>query len=266
VLFSCLSVKNIRISFSFAIPSTTAPKEWHNDGFLLTYLYAEVIGASVSSTKNSFPLSLSRLMPFASVQKDLPAYDAATLPSRAQMENTTVLKGTYFAERSIRLVYNPDPEGRVNTLDERWTGQSSDIGAYDIRVFSDVVSIGIKGFGLTDSNLRTQWTISSYIRLNIALCDIPPTSTIFSVTLSLLQTHAIRDPMNSTPPRIFTLRTLMLSSGSQPARHDRHPGVSYPALWRGTAAGGTSSGVLLMDMEDRVLQDDGLIRPSTVAG
>jgi hypothetical protein len=52
-----------------------------------------------------------------------------------------MLLGTHTAERTLRLVYNPDPLGNVNALNEQAAGENPDLGAYDIRVFSDVVSL-----------------------------------------------------------------------------------------------------------------------------
>lgn len=53
------------------------------------------------------------------------------------------LEGTHTAERTIRLQYNPDPMGGVNTLDEKQSGTTPGLGAYDLRLFSDVVSCGL---------------------------------------------------------------------------------------------------------------------------
>jgi hypothetical protein len=132
-----------RFNFSFPIPSTAAPREWHRAGFIRNYIYAEIFGSPVPprSTKPSSPSLLSRLNPFAPPPTSvyLPALPAYSVEEKEITRPEDTLKGAYFSDRTIRLIYNSDPWGYVNTLNEHSIGESKDIGAYDIRVFSDVV-------------------------------------------------------------------------------------------------------------------------------
>ena len=45
-----------------------------------------------------------------------------------------------MAEHKLRIVWNPDPAGGVNVLNEKNVGEIAGLGAYDIRVYSDIVS------------------------------------------------------------------------------------------------------------------------------
>jgi hypothetical protein len=108
------------------------------------------------------------------------------------------------------------------------------------------------------------------IQAHIALCDIPETTTIFAFAVSILQTHTIT-PLDPKPDTVVQpiksqLRLPLVSSGIVPESHRVYPDITYPALWRGVAAGGKDDRVLILDLQDRVLQDDGIVRPSTLPG
>jgi hypothetical protein len=128
-----------------------------------------------------------------------PAYGHTKKPS-------VMLLGTHTAERTIRLVYNPDPA-----------------------------------------------------------CDISSKTTVYSFNVSLFQTHSILSP--SAPPGTRLLivnRRVTARRGKTPELHRVHPEPTFPALWRSKAAGGTDEDVLLVDLVDRVEENDFWIRPSTL--
>ena len=49
------------------------------------------------------------------------------------------LRGKFYVERKIMLIYNPHPNGGVTELDERASAYAPGIGSYDLRMVSDVV-------------------------------------------------------------------------------------------------------------------------------
>lgn len=51
------------------------------------------------------------------------------------------LTGNVKTNRSITLLYNPDPNNGVSTLDERRRGDVEGLGAFDVRYLSQVVSV-----------------------------------------------------------------------------------------------------------------------------
>lgn len=53
------------------------------------------------------------------------------------------LTGTVKTSRSITLLYNPDPNNGVSTLDERRRGDVDGIGGFDVRYLSQVVGWGL---------------------------------------------------------------------------------------------------------------------------
>lgn len=50
------------------------------------------------------------------------------------------MKGSVTAKRMITLLYNPEPNNGVSTLDERRRGEVQGLGSFDVRYTSDVVS------------------------------------------------------------------------------------------------------------------------------
>jgi hypothetical protein len=73
----------------------------------------------------------------------------------------------------------------------------------------------------------------------MALCDIPPTTTIYSFNVSLLQIHTIRSP--TAPPDVKPLvvqKRFTFHYGKTPEKHRVYPEATFPALWRGKEAHG----------------------------
>jgi hypothetical protein len=101
----------------------------------------------------------------------------------------------------------------------------------------------------------------------MALCDISPATTIYSFRVSLFQIHTIRPPSAKahTKPLIVN-RRVSTQRGKTPERHLVYPEATFPALWRGKAAGGVDEDVLLVDLVDRVEESDMWIGPSTLPG
>ena len=74
-----------------------------------------------------------------------PAFDRHTsMSASAEVQSNGggdfVLKGRRVAERPLRLVHNPEPNGGVSILDEYITGSIRGIGSYNIRLYSEIVS------------------------------------------------------------------------------------------------------------------------------
>ena len=60
-------------------------------------------------------------------------------PDGQAIDNEWLL-GEHRAERAIRLIRNPDPEGGYSVLNEHAKGFVKGLGAYDIRCWSDIAS------------------------------------------------------------------------------------------------------------------------------
>jgi hypothetical protein len=252
----------VRFPFAIPIPSTLAPRDWHPNGVVQNSLYAELRGGSLPSTSPPQPPPfLSRFNPFAPPRASIPL---PAPPAYDDSQSKGLLLGIHKAERTIRLVYNPDPLGYVNTLSEQAIGESPDIGAYDIRLFSDVVSSN--PFSSHYQHGRPQWTISAPVRASLALVDIPTTTTIFSFNASILQTHTFLSPTAPTGTKpLITQRRFSTQKGTTPEKHRQFPDPTFPALWRGKGAGGADDGVLLVEIRDRLLENDDVLRPSTLS-
>lgn len=56
-------------------------------------------------------------------------------------EGITWLRGTHWARRSVEVIYNPNPGGGVNQLDERISSSAPDLGEYHLRMTAEEVSV-----------------------------------------------------------------------------------------------------------------------------
>jgi hypothetical protein len=65
-----------------------------------------------------------------------PSYQDITIESAEQ----DWLEGTFNVKRNIRVVWNPNPTGGVNSLDEKVRGQSHDLGEYEVHFKAPIVS------------------------------------------------------------------------------------------------------------------------------
>ncbi|ORY32185.1 hypothetical protein BCR39DRAFT_524504 [Naematelia encephala] len=259
-----------RFDFSLILPSTLAPRDWHRNGRVANTLYAEVEGQPIAvgshrvspeppvrtRSRSNSPPSLERLVLSASsllsmVKKETvvpqpPAYD----PTNESSDPTDHwLRGTHTAERIIRLIHNPDLSGGITVLNEQSNGDTPGLGHYEILLFSDI------------------WTISTLLKATLALTDLPPETTVFNFKVTLCQNWTIRSPRDGPdgPEIASSRRFVLIEEGKRPQRPHMFPGPSHPALWRGTAAGGSDDGILIVESKNRI-PGDSLLRPSTIPG
>ena len=171
---SCSLCSLSRFAFTIIIPSTLAPHDWHHNGDIRHRLYGEIEGIPDSSSSSSALFSVrphatsangrrfsatvkarSRsgsphpnsplLTPDITTSSMVITRQEAGLPQAPAYEESPDgdwLKGSYEAERTIMLFYNPDPAGGVTQLDERATGHIPGLGGYELRLLSNVVSPG----------------------------------------------------------------------------------------------------------------------------
>lgn len=155
-----------RFDFTLILPSSLAPRDWHSRGVVLNTLYAKVEGKPLPNSspprspsppgpsRSSSPRSRSLFSSFSLLSLNR-KQDAPPIPRPPEYrdseeseppewieerEGEERLQGTHIAQLVIRLIHNPNPTGGVNILDETWSGHIPELGPYDIRVFSDVVS------------------------------------------------------------------------------------------------------------------------------
>lgn len=176
--------------FNLIIPANHPPHDWHNNGTLRHFLYAEIEGlpkapssgflsfrsrshgpgskspsgqrsprhtASPSRSRSNSPAP-AKLLDAALLEKTIgtlslegkgkaPSYADSTAASNHSSSGSTTptaeedwLKGTYRAERTLILVYNPSPTGEVNMLDLRLNGVADQLGVWDLKLQSNPVS------------------------------------------------------------------------------------------------------------------------------
>ena len=189
----------------------------------------------------------------------------STPAAPAPAPDNTWLKGTYSAEQSIGVVYVPGDEA-VSSLSVYLNGVAQDICVWTLRLDSDPVSG--HGSRCYTHPVDDQWCVSAFLNAQIDFQSISPKATIFSVHLLLTQTTSIlspRDDPASAQP-VVTKRSFPLASEgkSLPGEYN-YPSRNWPALWRGTEAGGTSTGDLTVHMRGKLPTDD-RGRPSTMKG
>lgn len=64
-----------------------------------------------------------------------PSYEDVTAESAEQ----DWLEGTFTVKRNIKIIYNPNPTGGVNSLDERIRGNWDDLGDYEVHYRAPIV-------------------------------------------------------------------------------------------------------------------------------
>ena len=77
------------------------------------------------------------------------AAELRRMPSSEDSSDEWLL-GEHRAQRAIRLIRNPDPEGGYSVLNEHAKGFVKGLGAYDIRCWSDIVSQLRSAEGISD--------------------------------------------------------------------------------------------------------------------
>lgn len=162
-------------------------------------------------------------------------------------EEVRWLRGNVVASRGIWLMYNPDPEDGVSTLNERRRGEVPGLGPFEIRFMSDV------------------WTVCALLKSTININFPEPTCTIYYIRIVLTQTTSIRSPRDdpaTTEPILSTIPFVVWEKGVRPPRQLAR---DSPALWRGTECGGEDTGSLQVTGMGR-LPNDETGRPSTLEG
>lgn len=58
--------------------------------------------------------------------------DAHSTPTAENQHDGTWLEGSFRVTRQVRLVYNPNPTGGINSLEERTVGEAPGLGSYEL--------------------------------------------------------------------------------------------------------------------------------------
>ncbi|BEI98873.1 hypothetical protein CcaverHIS631_0311720 [Cutaneotrichosporon cavernicola] len=169
-------------------------------------------------------------------------------PSSAAADEAEVkwLTGTVKTNRSITLLYNPDPSNGVSTLDERRRGDVDGLGAFEVRYLSQV------------------WTVCALMNIMLNMSHPDPKTTIYYARVSMVQrvaTMSPRDDAATTKPRISNTTFPLWEKGIKPP--PQRPTQGTPAIWRGTEAGGKDEGGLSLIGSARLPTDE-TGRPSTL--
>ncbi|ORY26977.1 hypothetical protein BCR39DRAFT_539659 [Naematelia encephala] len=252
--------------WTLILPSTLAPHDWHPGARVKHILYGEVEGipdvsfasnflrrtsfASTSSTpsrsrSNSPPLfspgaSLSILRQDVALPQP-PTYNY----SEYGTDDVEWLRGTAYGERTIMLLFNPDPAGGVSSLDMRVNGGAEGIGPFDIRFLSDV------------------WTVCASLHAKITLASPSPDATIYHIRIGLAQKARITSPRDdpaTTKPIVIERFFPILAHGDTPPP-GRSTGERMAPIWKH----GEGGDELIFNGQGR-LPDDTLGRPSTLEG
>ncbi|ORY27000.1 hypothetical protein BCR39DRAFT_560276 [Naematelia encephala] len=257
-----------RFDFVLVIPDVLAPHDWHPNGRVSHFLTAEIEGLSSEPTSSGwFSPSTSRpsspkLPPNPTFFDNDPTPPSAPISTsmkitwqeprtpRAGPSSPSAVewvKGTLKAQRTIMLLYNPDPNGGVTSLDVEKGGDAPGLGPFNMRWAAEV------------------WTVCALLLTRVTLPNPSPATTIFFVRTALTQTTSIispRDDPDTTPPLISTRQFTISARGICPPAHIR-PSKETASIWRGPVAGGQSDGSSLIETTGR-LPDDAIGRPSTL--
>ncbi|TXT14018.1 uncharacterized protein COLE_00211 [Cutaneotrichosporon oleaginosum] len=169
----------------------------------------------------------------------------STTPSKEESE-VKWLTGTVKTSRSITLLYNPDPNNGVSTLDERRRGDVEGLGAFDVRYLSQV------------------WTVCALMNIMLNFAKPDPKTTIYYARVSLVQRMEMKSPRDdpvTTKPRISLTTFPLWEKGIRPPPQRPTPGT--PAIWRGTEASGKDEGGFTLVGSARLPTDE-TGRPSTL--
>jgi len=172
-------------------------------------------------------------------------------PVASSEEEVQWLRGSFTSSRTIWLMYNPEPNNAVSTLDERRRGDVPGLGPFEVKFMSDV------------------WTVCALLKSHISIPSPDPATTVYYMRIILTQTTEIRSPRDdeSTPPIVATTPFVIWEKGVKPPPR---PALNAPALWKGTAAqgrdtrGGDAGGINLTGIGR--LPNDETGRPSTLEG
>jgi len=246
-----------RFEFVLIIPPELAPHDYHDNGTVSHELFAELHGYTQSetsdfTTSSTSPEPSTSYFPTPSTPLALP--DDATLPSVPPYEQVQhqisdveeVVSGTHSASRSVMLVYNPDPSGGVNSL-------------------QDSLQEVMPGLGVCEFRLKAaELTVAGLLSILVNIPSPSPTTTVFALNVRLSQTHTLISPRDGTT--LPTTRSWLLHSiGKRPEIQHVHPSKHLPAMWRGVEAGGKDKDGWRHEARAR-LPKGNLIRPSTLHG
>lgn len=157
------------------------------------------------------------------------------------------LKGTRSGSRLICLLYNPDEDNGITSLDMHRDGSVEGIGAFEMIQTSDV------------------WTVCALLRSQLKMPGPGPDVAMYYIRTVLEQTATMCSPRDRlcTPPTVSMQSFVIWEKGVKP-RTKMVP-ANAPAIWRGMEAGGKDSGCLELSGFGR-LPNDQIGRPSTLDG
>ncbi|TXT16037.1 hypothetical protein VHUM_00540 [Vanrija humicola] len=156
------------------------------------------------------------------------------------------LRGTVEASRYITVLYNPDPENGINTLDVRRRGDVGGIGVFEVRLTSN------------------PWTICGLVKIHVSIPDPSPTTTIYYARLLLNQTATITSPRDdpaTAVPIVSSTPFVIWDKGHRPPKAT--PTRDTSAFYRGRSAQGSDAGGLVLSGVGRIPNDEAG-RPSTL--
>ncbi|ORX35175.1 hypothetical protein BD324DRAFT_657582 [Kockovaella imperatae] len=218
------------ITSYFDTPGTATPLEYQGQAVDPGSLNAALASMSMRPSHSEDMLS------------PLPGYEDATRVNK----DVEWLVGTITQKRYSEVLHNIDPSGGITDLSLNLNGAVDGLGPYQFQLMSDA------------------WTIGTLLLSTFTLHDPSPLATIYSIRVSLSQTHEIKSPRDdpATPPLPFTKSWTIFTLGTRPPAKDMNPAIDHPALWRGTKAGGKDAGELIMEGKGRN-PDDNQARPTT---
>ncbi len=135
------------------LPTILAPHDWHHNGRISHDLHAEIegrpessgfFGGSSKSSRSSSPSprdSRLKSAPLSITRQEtfLPKAPPYTECDEDQSHDDW-LKGTVKARRTVLTIYNPNPSGGVNSVNDRVADDVPSLGMYEVDFISDVVS------------------------------------------------------------------------------------------------------------------------------
>lgn len=199
----------------------------------------------------------------------IPSYAETETLSTETASQTPWIIGTHREKRHIMIVYNPNPMGGTNELNDRANGFVPGLGFWELSMVSDVVSPPPS----PRMKLTPQWTICALMNLKVSINSIPATTTIFAVRLALAQSWTIISPRDEEGAnRLTGTRSFAIfEAGKRPPVGHHYPDKHYSAVWRGTGAGGKDQAVNDEGGEIKLastsrLPTDEHVRPTTLPG
>lgn len=207
-------------------------------------------------------------MPLApSYDESQAVYQGKSLQSYHSEEEHWI-SGMHETHRRIAIVYNPNPTGQVNQLDEGVSHFAPGIGVYEWRMVADEVRpihSALNNLLSLQLTVQSQWHIAAYPLFRFIIPDPASNVTVFSFRFSLSQTVTITPPNDPDNPHVSTMSFPFVERGVRPPREAGHPDLSWKALWRGKDAGGSDEGGHKIEAKGQMPKDD-VLRPSTLPG